>query len=418
MLKIRIKNIVTYCAFLILLYPFLHGSIAFLPTNLYSMMPIAATLLICVIYLQKIRFSINELLLWACILFPLIIQNYDISLGNYIDFLNFIAVFLIYVITRREKEWIPIFWNVVKTLCVIQFLLGIFFLINKNLLFSLVIPNINMQDRVYKLLIQAIDNGYMTGICNHYSLMGMYMALGTIAFAYSIYLPKGQNKKISIIIFFAFIIGLAMTGKRGPLIFTIISILIVYVQYSEKKPSKKTAIRGFIGIIAIIALCVIAYYKIPQIQSLVARFFAADTLEEMTSGRLGYFWIQAWEMFKEKPLLGYGWGEFKAYSLNANDAHNIYLQLLAETGIIGFILVSIFFVGSIFAIRKSIQSCEKNNDYKLCAYLKVAYAYQIFFLLYGLTGNPLYDGQCYIPYLLSCAMGWGIYFSNFNSLRR
>ena len=32
-------------------------------------------------------------------------------------------------------------------------------------------------------------------------------------------------------------------------------------------------------------------------------------------------------------------------------------------------------------------------------------AMQIYFLLYAVSGNPLYDIQCYLPYMVAVAMG-------------
>ena len=33
---------------------------------------------------------------------------------------------------------------------------------------------------------------------------------------------------------------------------------------------------------------------------------------------------------------------------------------------------------------------------------------QVFFLIYCLSGNPLYDPQCYIPYFMSCVAVFAI----------
>lgn len=410
-LRVKKRGIVMYCAFILLLFPYLQGSIGLLPGKFYPMMPVIAVVLFLILNLKKIKVYPKELLTWSCILFPCFFQNYDVKTGRYNIVLDFLSVFLIYIIAKKDQDWIKYFWNVIKIVCVIHFILGLFFLVNKNLLYSVVIPRFTMTENTYNLLNEAINNGYMTGICNHYSKMGMYMALGTIAFAYPIYDKEmeSRKRKIALVMFFAFVIGLAMTGKRGPLLFTVLALLIVFLEYSEKRLTRKAIFRFFIGIFSLIILFAIAYFKIPQVQSVIARFSESSNMEEMTNGRIDFFWVQAIEMFKNHPIIGYGWGAFKAYSKNGNHAHNIYLQLLTETGIIGFFMVLIFFIGSILAIRKSIN-IMKGHDNQLCTYLKIGYAYQLFFLMYGFTGNPLYDGQCYLPYLLSCAMGLTVYF--------
>lgn len=416
-LNVNQRNINMDIAFFILLLPYLQGSIGLVTGRLlYYALPIIAVILIYLQNPRKIKFYIKELYIWMFILLPYIIRNYDVKIGRYNNIINFIVIVLIYYILNQKTDWMNNFWYIVRLFCFVHFALGIFFLFNKNLLYSWVIPRFTMTENTYSLLNKAINNGYMTGICNHYSKMGMYMALGTVAFALPIFKQRERKTK-DFLIFCAFVIGLAMTGKRGPLLFSILALLIVFFEYSEKKLTKRMILKFFGGLSFFIALSTFAYFKIPQIQSVIARFFEASNMKEMTNGRIDFFWVQAIEMFKKHPILGYGWGAFKAYSKNGNDAHNIYLQLLVETGLIGFGMVIIFFVCSILAIKKSICITKEIDD-TLCANLKVAYAFQLFFLMYGFTGNPLYDGQCYIPYLVSCAMGWKIYFSNLHQLRR
>ena len=40
-------------------------------------------------------------------------------------------------------------------------------------------------------------------------------------------------------------------------------------------------------------------------------------------------------------------------------------------------------------------------------YLMISIAVQFFFLMYGFTGNPLYDKEMYLPYFIACTIpGW------------
>ena len=419
-IKIRKKNIYIVIAFFALLFPYLQGSIGLLTGKLaYCFMPVLAIALAFLYNPKRVAFNAKELVVWTCILFPCVFRNYDIKTG-YNNVLNFIVVFAIYKILREKEEWMTIFWKVVRFYCVVHFALGIFFLFNKGLLYSWVIPRFTMKGNVYNLLTKAISNGYMTGICNHYSKMGMYMALGTVAYATPLFESSTINahKKFQYALFGAFIIGLAMTGKRGPLLFTLLALFLAFIQFANKKPTKKALIRLFIGIMVIILVFLFAYLKIPQIKLLIARFMEGSSIADKANGRIEFFWVQAIDMFKSNPLLGYGWGAFKSYSMNGNDAHNIYFQLLAETGMVGFWLSMAFFVGSLVVTKRDLGYIEKIPEKAdLSVSLKLAYSYQIFFLLYGLTGNPLYDGQCYLPYLISCAIGWSVYFSNTNKVR-
>jgi hypothetical protein len=60
----------------------------------------------------------------------------------------------------------------------------------------------------------------------------------------------------------------------------------------------------------------------------------------------GDYWHVAWEMARDEPLLGTGAGSFEAHwlqerpvSFHARDAHNLYLETLAELGVLGLALL-------------------------------------------------------------------------------
>ena len=60
----------------------------------------------------------------------------------------------------------------------------------------------------------------------------------------------------------------------------------------------------------------------------------------------GDYWHVAWEMVRDEPLLGTGAGSFEAHwlrerpiSFPARDAHNLYLESLAEVGPLGLALL-------------------------------------------------------------------------------
>jgi O-antigen ligase len=63
-------------------------------------------------------------------------------------------------------------------------------------------------------------------------------------------------------------------------------------------------------------------------------------------GRRDEFWHAAWNAFEERPLTGFGAGAFEQYWLehrehprNVRDAHNLYVEALAELGAPGLVLL-------------------------------------------------------------------------------
>jgi O-Antigen ligase len=71
-----------------------------------------------------------------------------------------------------------------------------------------------------------------------------------------------------------------------------------------------------------------------------------EHLSELSSGGRIQFWEVALKAFGEKPLLGHGagtyqfsWNEHRPLDMPVKDAHSLYLQPLAELGIVGGVLI-------------------------------------------------------------------------------
>jgi O-antigen ligase len=85
----------------------------------------------------------------------------------------------------------------------------------------------------------------------------------------------------------------------------------------------------------------------------LVRYFESDSLSGERTVRIQLF-LYAWLMFLSNPILGVGFGEYawRAFELSAGlpgavtpgidrHSHNLFLQLLAETGIAGFLCVAV-----------------------------------------------------------------------------
>ncbi len=103
----------------------------------------------------------------------------------------------------------------------------------------------------------------------------------------------------------------------------------------------------------------------------------------------------------DHPLIGIGAKNFYKHNALGLDVHNVYLQLLAENGVIGFCLMIFAFA---YRLRIAYYCSKANFDADLVLCLGV----QIFFLLYSLTGNALYDVNFFYVYLIFSSYTLGI----------
>ena len=121
------------------------------------------------------------------------------------------------------------------------------------------------------------------------------------------------------------------------------------------------------------------------------------TAGDMSVGRVDV-WLKAFSMFGNHSLVGIGWGQYVNQGGWFWNIHNIYIQLLVETGIIGFIIYCGWFLFHLVRTWSMYSKMRVNpEDYTNIDYclMNFSLAMQIFFILYGFTGNPLYDREMF-----------------------
>ena len=248
--------------------------------------------------------------------------------------------------------------------------------------------------------------GYRSGFTAHYSTNGIYLALGALA---SYALTMEHKKKAPYLALLVLILfALLLTAKRAHLAFGIASIAVSFVAMRGTGGIGKLAVVGAAGVLALFAVSFIA----PDVLFVFDRF--SDAMEDDTMNGRTPFYELCMSMWGDDLLLGNGWGwSFLARGFETMNAHNVYLQVLAEEGVVGFGLLLAAAVGLFAASMKLAKDREAfrvhASDASIEGALSGSLAIQAFFIMYCLTGNPLYDMQVYIPYLVACGMSLWVY---------
>lgn len=99
-------------------------------------------------------------------------------------------------------------------------------------------------------------------------------------------------------------------------------------------------------------MLIVGLTYIPSIQEVFNRFVElSGSKDTFTSGRT-VLWEKTFEIFKENKMMGTGFANFAVYfadhffisGVMAFLTHNIYVGLLAETGVIGFSIMVLFMI--------------------------------------------------------------------------
>ena len=354
----------------------------------------------------QVEFSFYDIL-WILFLVMVLERNYALQASNYFRFLNYFSALLIAFWLKNSDEWIPPALRLFFWVYMVYAIATIVLYFNPGLYLNHVVKWFpNTQGR----LIRWYNQGCMAGITEHYSTNGMLLAMGMLVYACNLLNPSGK-KWMSLGAFGVTAIAMLLTGKRGPLLAVAFTLLLFYSLYhaSDKNFAKK--LLKFFGVLLGIGMLLLVLYRfVPALATFVTRFQETMSQGDVTMNRTS-FWNLAWAQFKQHPLFGIGWFQFNRVSMEQLGieafAHNIYLEILCENGVIGTCIVLGFFLcNAIFAIRTFVKirtgkiCCTKNVQYRIA----FAVCMQVFFLFYGMTGNPLYDQITNIPYFLSCAL--------------
>ena len=208
-------------------------------------------------------------------------------------------------------------------------------------------------------------------------ILGSYLSRLLPIFIGIFFLTSYSKKKNNIFIFYTFIvlsiILIYLTGERAAFLLTIMSI--TYITIMVNRYSKI-----FINISVVSFLIILMVnYNNPQIKGRMIDYTTDQLgLSSNTVGStniyIGHFLI-AKDLFRENLVLGVGPKNYVQHCNNnkkfqsapyvcTTHPHNTYLQLLAETGLSGFFMISmLFIIFSFFSAKHIYLKLTKKIDY-------------------------------------------------------
>lgn len=167
---------------------------------------------------------------------------------------------------------------------------------------------------------------------------GLIMAIG-IPLAWYLALQRRNTKYWNVLRLINYLyiptalLGIAMSGTRTALIASIPGMLFGFGSLTRIRLSTRIAV--------FVLLMVAAFILLPRLQEQRSFQRLGTTATELTEGDLNNRtnnWREGLEAFAEHPLLGIGSSMYPTINSWGKAAHNTFLSILVEVGLIGFIL--------------------------------------------------------------------------------
>lgn len=332
-------------------------------------------------------------------------RNYYVETEVWFIVLLYPACLLLCLLSEKHGEWIHSYLKIAVAVYMIHAVCTVVFYFMPSLYLNHIV---HLFPDMERRLIAWYNDGCMAGLTNHYSTNGMFLATGLII-SISLLLKNHKKKICQYGMTLFILIALFLTGKRGHIVFALAAAFAGYYFYTID--NKRTRLFKIVGILlGFSCLAVLLFILFPAASNFIVRFQESIDAGNISNNRF-MFWGLAWKLFQENIFLGIGWGQFQVQSTNillyTAHVHNTYIQLLCETGLIGALIYYGWMISHIVSTIKNFieirRSDLKEND-TINSQMMFSLCFQVFFLMYCLTGNPLYEREMFVPYFCACAI--------------
>ena len=297
------------------------------------------------------------------ILSLMISPNRWVSLKDLLLFLSYFAFYFIVIRNVRNKKQ---FYSIIHILFLSAFIVS----------FYTVIQYYGLDPFLKEMTQLTSTIGQKNWISNYLAM------IFPVVFSYFLLEQTKKNKIIYFILLSILYVTLMICQSRGIWIsisLTVILVIYIIIKFKFYKIFKRN--RKWLTLLLVTFLIITIIYSTdnPLNKSAITvpqrAMSTFDENDPSINTRL-LIWKTAIEMIKDRPIIGWGIGTFKMeylnyqaevlkdlpwhlpYYANAHEAHNEYLQLLAEMGIFGFIAFLILFY---FFYKKILLALSHEN---------------------------------------------------------
>jgi O-antigen ligase len=208
--------------------------------------------------------------------------------------------------------------------------------------------------RLYPLQEEGLEpwTGRITSLLFHFNSLAGYLNLVIpFAIACAVLAKDRALKFLGLVCACAAAVAVVVTQSRGGLL-ALVGILIIAVWLLAPR---------LIGRIKFLCGGLLACMLL--LPPLLNHFERLQGIDEATQSTRTFLWLAAARLFLAHPFLGVGYGNYRflyadlvpAAVQGRLDAHDLYLQLLAETGLVGFVTFTALLWGFLHLSLKAIR---------------------------------------------------------------
>lgn len=194
-------------------------------------------------------------------------------------------------------------------------------------------------------------------------------------------------------------VALLLTMTRGAWVAVVAGLAVACLLVRNRL----VAVLSAILLVALVAFTIV--YSSDQNRTISLGELLSSHADRNVSTRL-VLWDIAWDMFREHPITGVGMGDYESEAdsmlegrsvRTTVDSHNVFLQILATRGLIGFIPFVIFWVVLLRELSRAMRRYPRGSIE--WTYAVGAIAVTVAVLFGGLTELNIDDEEVFIAFL-------------------
>ena len=342
---------------------------------------------------------------WWVLAGIVLLHNASFDHGIYFDSIRLVAVIVLTFVLSQQTYWEDSAIKIMAALGMVHVAATILFFLSNDLFSSTVLnlfefPPVGSNNGL---------EGFHSGLSDHYSLNGTYCGVTTIILGSQLITNLATKSKVKIpmiVLFVASFVALLLTSKRAHLLFSVIALVGIYYVVNPEKRENKIFKLILLALVALLGVAILIESGSP-LATTFTRFMQSSG-EDISNGRF-IMWLLAIEEFVNNPIVGLGWQGYR-YSYAENlfvagnyaggedlegfkylDTHNVYLQVLCETGIIGFVFFLMAIILPLLTALRLVRIYLNDHNVVLIRQLAFSIGIQIFMLVYCFTGCCIND---------------------------
>ena len=216
----------------------------------------------------------------------------------------------------------------------------------------------------------------------------------------------GKKKGYLVLALYLFI-AVICTNRRSELLACICAFVVIFYMRANKEKKKLLLLIVCVAAVLLAILIILVAKHVITYNGdnrLIKSFFGLFNGEDISNGRIALYRI-AWQLFCSNPITGIGFGNFQRYGSQqiqqVSNVHNIYLQLLCETGILGTIIIMSALIFLTVKLYNNFKEAKKKINFD-SSYFSMYM--MIFILVLGLFDNPIFQDTFWLLlcFIITC----------------